>query len=568
MILRNTGGYLGDTCSSFQSRSMSSIYLLDARNMKNKNMLIIGAIALLCILALALILLVVFFLPSAMNAGGTTQLTADSPSNVVKSYFRELMQDSPDYQRAYNLVSEDAKNVIDYSAWLNIQRINKQGYSMQGITFAFISIDKEQVEGDNANVTFTIKHGLGANAKNAGVSELAKTHTISLVREQGLWKISKNYDLSFLLDGGSFFASYNIKIGRTTTTLTRIATTSTINHRITGKKISVIVLYDERCANCDIKSVVTQLNNTFPGIEYHEVDYGTSEGSKLYDESNLRYLPAVLFTEDVKNFEGYGEIQQYLNPAGSYLSLKIGSSFDPKAEICGNGIDDNGDEVIDCADSLCSETLECSKNEKPLVELFVMSYCPYGTQVEKGILPVARLLGNSIDFSVKYCDYSMHGEKELKEQMLQYCVQRDFKGKYLDYLECFLADGKTDECITKAGLDKTKLNSCIDETDKKYEVTQGFKDTSTWQNGYYPQFNVYKDLNVRYKVQGSPTIVLNGVIVDKLGRDPQSLLDLICKSYTNKPAACSQKLSSEGYSAGFGFNKITGGDSASGGSGA
>jgi hypothetical protein len=464
------------------------------------------------------------------------------------------MQASPNYQLAYQLVSEDAKKSVKYETWLYIQETNTKGYSMQGITFSLAGINQEKIDEDDANVTFTIRHGLGSGAKYAGTSELNKTHTIGLVKEQGIWRITKNYDLSFLLDGGTYFAAYNVKIGRTTTS-TKSSTSSTIKSRTTDEKIPVIILQDKRCTHCDIENVTKQLGDVFPGIVYREIDYGSAEGNKLYNEANLKYLPAILFTQDVKKSGGYKDVQSYLNPAGSYLSLKIGSSFDPKAEICGNGIDDNGDGMIDCADSLCAETLECSKNEKPLVELFVMSHCPYGTQVEKGILPVARLLGNSMDFSVKYCDYTMHGEKELNEQMLQYCVQRDYKDKYLDYLECFLAEGKTDECITKTGLDRTNLNSCINETDKKYEVTRGFKDKSTWISGYYPRFNVYKDLNVKYKIQGSPTMVLNGVIADNPGKDPQSLLDLICKSYTNKPTACSQKLSSEVYSAGFGFNK-------------
>ena len=38
------------------------------------------------------------------------------------------------------------------------------------------------------------------------------------------------------------------------------------------------------------------------------------------------------------------------------------------------------------------------KSDKPKIELFVMSYCPYGTQIEKGILPVLETLGNNVDF--------------------------------------------------------------------------------------------------------------------------------------------------------------------------
>jgi len=60
---------------------------------------------------------------------------------------------------------------------------------------------------------------------------------------------------------------------------------------------------------------------------------------------------------------------------------------------------------------------EVPKNAKPVVELFVMSHCPYGTQIEKGIIPVVEALGSKIDFKLKFCDYSMHGDKELKEEL-------------------------------------------------------------------------------------------------------------------------------------------------------
>jgi len=49
-----------------------------------------------------------------------------------------------------------------------------------------------------------------------------------------------------------------------------------------------------------------------------------------------------------------------------------------------------------------------------------MSYCPYGTQIEKGILPVINALGNKIKFSLKFVDYAMHGKKEIDENSRQY----------------------------------------------------------------------------------------------------------------------------------------------------
>ncbi len=41
------------------------------------------------------------------------------------------------------------------------------------------------------------------------------------------------------------------------------------------------------------------------------------------------------------------------------------------------------------------------KSDKPEVELFIMSHCPYGTQAEKGILSAVKTLGDEIDFKIR-----------------------------------------------------------------------------------------------------------------------------------------------------------------------
>ena len=41
------------------------------------------------------------------------------------------------------------------------------------------------------------------------------------------------------------------------------------------------------------------------------------------------------------------------------------------------------------------------KTDIPTVDLFVMSYCPYGLQMERGILPAVEALGNKIKFNLK-----------------------------------------------------------------------------------------------------------------------------------------------------------------------
>ena len=200
------------------------------------------------------------------------------------------------------------------------------------------------------------------------------------------------------------------------------------------------------------------------------------------------------------------------------------------------------------------------KSDKPYVELFVMSHCPFGTQVEKGILPVATLLGDKIDFEVKFVNYAMHGEVEVLEQLNQYCIQEEQNDKYLNYLQCFLDDGDGEACLTQTKIDKTKLAACAARVDGEFSIKDNLADQSKWLSGRYPQFNIHAEENEEYGVRGSPTLVINGKQANS-GRDPASLLATICASFNNAPVECQTALSSATPSAGFGWS-TTAADSA------
>jgi len=204
------------------------------------------------------------------------------------------------------------------------------------------------------------------------------------------------------------------------------------------------------------------------------------------------------------------------------------------------------------------------KSAKPVVELFIMSYCPYGTQAEKGIIPVAELLENKIDFRIRYVYYAMHGEKEITENLREYCIQENEPEKFLDYMTCFLeGDGVESDgyitngndintCLAQAEIDTTTLGTCMTEADSEFSVTKNLEDESSWLSGYYPLFDVDKELNEKYGIGGSPTLVINGKQVSS-SRDPASYLDTVCQAFTNPPTGCSEVLSSQIPSAYFGW---------------
>ncbi len=247
----------------------------------------------------------------------------------------------------------------------------------------------------------------------------------------------------------------------------------------------------------------------------------------------------------VVNMANGQEITTYLSRDGEKFFPQVMDIAEIEKEKQGNANKQEAAQTQAAADT--------PKSEKPKVELFVMSYCPYGTQIEKGILPVLDTLGNKIDFELKFCDYAMHDKKELDEQLNQYCIQKNEPNKLISYLYCFLEEGKTEEGLTKAGINRAKLNSCVSATDKEYKVTQQYNDKSTWRSGQFPVFDANKEDNTKYGVTGSPALVINGKKISS-GRDAASLLKAICAGFASEPGECSTELSGTTPAPGFGFS--------------
>jgi len=197
---------------------------------------------------------------------------------------------------------------------------------------------------------------------------------------------------------------------------------------------------------------------------------------------------------------------------------------------------------------------EVPKSDKPIVEAFVMAYCPYGTQVEKGLIPVMNLLGDKINAEIKFVYYAMHpSQGEVEEQLNQYCIQKEQNPLYLDYLTCFLEAGDGAGCLISTGIDTTKLETCYAATDDEFNVIANLEDQSSWLSGRFPMFDIHKAENEAYGIRGSPTLIINGAQAS-VGRDAASILNAICTAFNEAPEECNEDLSSLGTPApGFGF---------------
>jgi glutaredoxin len=193
-----------------------------------------------------------------------------------------------------------------------------------------------------------------------------------------------------------------------------------------------------------------------------------------------------------------------------------------------------------------------NKQDVPTVDLFVMSYCPYGLQMEKGMLPVVEALKGKIKFNLKFVDYTLHGQKEVDENTRQYCIQKNQPEKLNAYLTCFWkkSSGEAAACMKAVGIDANKVATCAAETTKQFSLTE-------------KNYSIDKDENNQFGVEGSPTLVINGTKVSS-GRDSASIMKAVCSGFTNQPKECANnKLSATSPAAGF-DDQNTGGAASAG----
>ena len=151
---------------------------------------------------------------------------------------------------------------------------------------------------------------------------------------------------------------------------------------------------------------------------------------------------------------------------------------------------------------------------KPEIELFVMSYCPYGVQAEQELLPFFETYGDTIDFKLRFivgkeeaseektseqiAFTSLHGEPELIENKRQMVIAELYPDKLFDYLLC-RADHLQEawvNCAKDVGLDVERIARAVESEKVALKLVKEIQRT--------------EELNIK----GSPTLVIDGRIID------------------------------------------------------
>ncbi len=188
---------------------------------------------------------------------------------------------------------------------------------------------------------------------------------------------------------------------------------------------------------------------------------------------------------------------------------------------------------------------DVKKSDKPILEAYVVSACPFGLQMQRVLADIVKSQPSAaLSIKVMYMGAitggkitAMHGDAEAQENLKQICIRDEQNSKYWNYVSCYMQKGDTAGCLASTGVDQAKLNTCISDPGKGLAYAQ--KDF---------------DLNTKYNVTGSPTLVLAGEQVSEFdfgGRTSEGVKSLLCCGFNTKPGFCSAKLNTASAASSF-----------------
>jgi len=193
------------------------------------------------------------------------------------------------------------------------------------------------------------------------------------------------------------------------------------------------------------------------------------------------------------------------------------------------------------------------KTGRPAVELYVMSFCPYGKQAETAMKPVSDLLGSRADIRVMYITNvggtvvdsveSLHGAVEAQEDLRQVCIQKYSPDRFWSYVSGF-----NTACFSLLGNPQAAA-ACSKNVTSSLGISQAGIDTCATGAEGITLLKSHEASAMREGATASPTLLINGVRYSG-ARTPEAYKQAICGSFTISPPECQTVLSTQQVSAG------------------
>jgi protein-disulfide isomerase len=278
----------------------------------------------------------------------------------------------------------------------------------------------------------------------------------------------------------------------------------------TQVSVGLTIVNDKNCVVCDPSQIVGTLESNFGmnNMSITSVDYSSDTGKALMQQFNLTGVPAYIFNASIASHPSYGSLSQYLHQVGSSYLLLV--------------------QPIELVNAVASNNT---------LELFVMSWCPYGTATEVAVntllhaMPEITVSGpHFIATSTGNGTFtSLHGPGEVAEDLRQVCIMKYYNTSTLfNYLMCIDANVSSSadiwqQCASGSGIDIAKIGNCSTGT----EGTTLLNDNIGLANSM--------------GIQSSPTLIFNNNTMISSAESADQIRQIFC-GYNPALAGCNSTL--------------------------
>ncbi|MCK9458904.1 MAG: thioredoxin domain-containing protein [Proteobacteria bacterium] len=249
--------------------------------------------------------------------------------------------------------------------------------------------------------------------------------------------------------------------------------------------VAATLLADSRCTDpdaCDVEREIVFLEALVPQLAIARVDFRSSEGRRLYEligvAAGPKHLPLLIVDGAIDELTFVrSRLEDYLVRFGRGYLMPMGEGRDPLAELCDNGLDEDDDGAIDCADDACTGALACREEKRGRLDLFIMSRCPYAMDLLPAVDAFLEHMGRDrrqVDLRIAFigttgedgAPRSMHGEEEVAEDLRLACAQELYGERYrfMEYAVCRAAAGRRDDwrsCVPQ-GMSAKAIAKCAE----------------------------------------------------------------------------------------------------------
>jgi len=165
----------------------------------------------------------------------------------------------------------------------------------------------------------------------------------------------------------------------------------------------------------------------------------------------------------------------------------------------------------------------CTKKteQKPSLNLYVMSHCPFGIRAEDIILSFLGNFNDQLKLHIYYIvskqgDHnftSLHGPSELDEDLYQIAIQTLYNNKFYSYLLCYNSTMDRDKCLKDNNINKKEIEAFVKSGQAEKILDEDFKKTE------------------ELGINASPTLYINSQRYDG-PIQPEHIIRSVCSNIT------------------------------------